>query len=40
MSKNNQARVKALWKRGRNVWEIAQITGLPEGEIIYAALGA
>ena len=33
MSKNNQAKVKALWKSGRNVWEISQLTGIPELDI-------
>lgn len=33
MSKRNQAKIKALWKQGRNVWEISQLTGISEPEI-------
>lgn len=33
MSKKNQAKVKSLWKQGRNVWEISQLTGVSESEV-------
>lgn len=34
MSKRNQAKIKALWKQGRNVWEISQITGQSEIDVL------
>ena len=40
MTKKNQAKARALWKKGRNVWEISQITGIPESDVIYAVLVA
>lgn len=33
MSKKNQAKIKSLWKKGRNIWEISQITGVSEKEV-------
>ena len=33
MSKKNQAKVKVLWKKGRNIWEISQLTGVTESEV-------
>lgn len=33
MSKKNQAKVKAMWKKGLNVWEISQITCISESDI-------
>ena len=33
MSERNQAKVKKLWKQGRNVWEVSQLTGVPESEV-------
>ena len=33
MSKKNQEKIKSLWKKGRNVWEISQLTGLSEESI-------
>lgn len=33
-TKKEIAKVKSLWKKGRNVWEISQITGLSEQEIL------
>ena len=33
MSKRNQAKVKTLWKQGRNVWEISQLTGVTESDV-------
>ena len=26
--------IKALWKKGRNVWEISQLTGVDESKIL------
>jgi DNA-binding CsgD family transcriptional regulator len=32
MSKK-KAQIKKLWKQGRNVWEIAQLTGIAESRV-------
>lgn len=34
MTKKQQAAVKRLWKQGHNVWEISQLTGCSEREIV------
>lgn len=26
-------KIKALWKQGRNVWEISQLTGVSESKV-------
>ena len=38
MSKRNQSKIKALWKQGRNVWEISQLTGVSESDV-YGFIG-
>ncbi len=37
MTKRNLAKVVKLWKQGRNVWEISQIVGCSEADVIEAA---
>jgi hypothetical protein len=34
MSKKNEAKVLSLWKQGKNVWEISQLTGQTESDIM------
>ena len=34
MNKRIKARILKLWKEGRNVWEISQLTGVSEQEIM------
>jgi len=33
MTKKQQAAAKLLWKQGRNVWEISQLTGASERDV-------
>lgn len=34
MSKKMEQKIKSLWKQGRNVWEISQITGVSEKDVM------
>ena len=33
MTKKQQASIKRLWKQGRNIWEISQVTGVAERDV-------
>lgn len=39
MSQKKKAEVMSLWKKGKNVWEISQLTGLSEPEVMDIVQG-
>ena len=39
MSKKLKAKILSLWKQGRNVWEISQLTGAPEKDVMDVVQG-
>ena len=39
MSKKMKAKILKLWKDGKNVWEISQITGVPEHLVMDVVQG-
>jgi hypothetical protein len=39
MSKKMKVKILSLWKQGKNIWEISQITGASEPEIMDIVQG-
>lgn len=39
MSKKLKAKILSLWKKGRNIWEISQLTGATEKDVMDVVQG-